>query len=910
MFDVGDPLVGPFPADALTVPDPTQKTGLRVNLPLPACGEEPSSCAEVGELNRLDGFSLSPRTTVRFSAPVSLHSVEMGVYFVWLDNLTAEEPGLRPEGHTTQINQLVYSPATNAAHFKPNEVFDQHRRYLLVVTQDVRDEQGDAVERDPAFDACLTQPDGDYCDRLSAAVLALDDPSGVVAASLFTTLSATAWLEGARDQVDDTEPNFRPVGEPNVYQFGDLLGITVRTETGPGLFDDFTVPAPAFVLPNIDRVAFGVYESPNYLDGNQLIPTGPTGQPPPAPNSTTDIFFQAALPAAAPPEQGYPVAIVAHGLGDSRLGGPVLVANGLAAEGFATLAISAVGHGGGPNGIVRLTQAGGGLVELPLGGRSIDRNDDGTIEGREGCIVFEPVPAGIRDCLRQTVVDLMQLVRLIQSGLDLDGAAGIPLDASRIYFAGQSLGAVTGSLLHAIEPDIRAAVLNVGGGSVVDISRHSDELGEIAIGFLANREPALLNDNGSFNDDYPIRNQPPRVISVPGALEIQTVFERAEWAQMPGDPLAFATHLSRSSLPGVPAKPTLFQIALGDTTVPNPENSALVRAAGARMSTQVYRHDLARAAVPQLRENPHPFLVDFEALLGVGGEVARAAQAQIAGYFASDGATIPDVNPLVAGRFGFDIFEFPQVLPDNFGDDEEAVTVSAGSFVGPNLSAASIASAFAPNVATGFRINDQLPLPTSLMGTVVRIIDSEGRIHYGSFFFVDFIQTNFFIPDGVALGPAEVVISNADGVISRGVIVIAPIAPGVFTANASGEGIAAAQFISIAADDTRVDGLTFDCSAGIGNCVGIPIDLGGDGDEVFLVLFATGVRGRSDLSAVRATIDGREIPVLFAGDQGFFLGLDQFNLGPISRDLIGRGEVEIVIIVDGVVANVVTVVIQ
>ena len=44
------------------------------------------------------------------------------------------------------------------------------------------------------------------------------------------------------------------------------------------------------------------------------------------------------------------------------------------------------------------------------------------------------------------------------------------------------------------------------------------------------------------------------------------------------------------------------------------------------------------------------------------------------------------------------------------------------------------------------------------------------------------------------------------------------------------------------------------------------------GSEVFLVLFATGVRGRSDLSAVRATIDGREIPVLFAGDQGFFLG--------------------------------------
>ena len=608
MFDVGNPLVGPFPTDALTVPDPTQKTGLKVNLPLPPCGDQPSSCAEIGEVNRLDGFSLNPRTTIRFSAPVNLHSVEMGVHFVWLDNLTAEEPGLRPEGHTTQINQLVYDPATNTAHFKPNEVFDQHRRYLLVVTQDVRDEQGDAVERDPAFDACITQPAGDYCGRLSAAVLALDDPSFVVAASLFTTLSATAWLEGARDQVGDTEPNFRPVGEPNVYQFRNLLAITIRTETGPGLFDDFTVPQPSLFLPNIDRIAFGVYESPNYLDGNQLIPAAPTGQPPPAANSTSNVFFQVVLPAAAPPAQGYPVAIVAHGLGDSRLGGPVLIANGLAAQGFATLAITAVGHGGGPNSIVRLTQTAGGTVELPLGGRSIDRNGDGRIEGREGCIVFDPAPAGIRDCLRQTVVDLMQLVRLIQSGLDIDGTGGSPLDAGRIYFAGQSLGALTGSLLHAIEPAIRAAVLNVGGGSVVDISRHSEGLGDIAIDFLANREPALLNDNGAFNDDYPIRNQPPRVISVPGALAIQTVVERAEWVQMPGDPLAFATHLSRSSLPGVPAKATLFQIALGDTTVPNPENSALVRAAGARLSTQVYRHDLARAAVPSLRENPHASL--------------------------------------------------------------------------------------------------------------------------------------------------------------------------------------------------------------------------------------------------------------------------------------------------------------
>ena len=73
------------------------------------------------------------------------------------------------------------------------------------------------------------------------------------------------------------------------------------------------------------------------------------------------------------------------------------------------------------------------FAKVGLGGRGIDRNGDGRIEDREGCIVFDPAPAGIRDCLRQTVVDLMQLVRLIRSGLDMDGTGGSPLDAGRIY---------------------------------------------------------------------------------------------------------------------------------------------------------------------------------------------------------------------------------------------------------------------------------------------------------------------------------------------------------------------------------------------------------------------------------------------------------------------------------------------
>ena len=48
-------VVSLFPTDTLTVPDPAQATGLRVNLPLPDCTAQPSTCSEISALNLLDG---------------------------------------------------------------------------------------------------------------------------------------------------------------------------------------------------------------------------------------------------------------------------------------------------------------------------------------------------------------------------------------------------------------------------------------------------------------------------------------------------------------------------------------------------------------------------------------------------------------------------------------------------------------------------------------------------------------------------------------------------------------------------------------------------------------------------------------------------------------------------------------
>lgn len=84
--------------------------------------------------------------------------------------------------------------------------------------------------------------------------------------------------------------------------------------------------------------------------------------------------------------------------------------------------------------------------------------------------------------------------------------------------------------------------------------------------------------------------------------------------------------------------------------------------------------------------------------------------------------------------------------------------------------------------------------------------------------------------------------------------------------------------------------------------VAVPIDLGPETDQVFLVLFGTGIRFRSALTGISLRIGGVSVPVLFAGEQGGFVGLDQVN-AQLLRSLAGRGTLDAVLTADGKTAN-------
>jgi uncharacterized protein (TIGR03437 family) len=233
-------------------------------------------------------------------------------------------------------------------------------------------------------------------------------------------------------------------------------------------------------------------------------------------------------------------------------------------------------------------------------------------------------------------------------------------------------------------------------------------------------------------------------------------------------------------------------------------------------------------------------------------------------------------------------------------------TVSAASFLPTELAPESIAAAFGDKLATQTVIANTVPLPTTLAGTTVKVRDSAGAERNAPLFFVAPTQINYLMPSGTATGPTTIMVTSGDGTISLGLLGIATVAPGLFTANASGQGVATAVALRVTANGTLSYEPVAQFDAAQGRFVPVPIDLGPATDQLFLILYGTGVRFRSALSAASATIGGEVSEVLFVGPADGFVGLDQCNLR-IPRALAGRGIVNLALTVDGKAANPVTV---
>jgi uncharacterized protein (TIGR03437 family) len=224
-------------------------------------------------------------------------------------------------------------------------------------------------------------------------------------------------------------------------------------------------------------------------------------------------------------------------------------------------------------------------------------------------------------------------------------------------------------------------------------------------------------------------------------------------------------------------------------------------------------------------------------------------------------------------------------------------SVNAASFVAP-VAPESLVAGFGSGLAGTTQTATTIPLPTTLGGRSVKVTDSALISRDAPLLFVSPTQINYQMPAGTAVGTATVtvVVSPGGATVAQGSVQVATVAPGMFAISGSG-------------DPPTASGQWLRYSGGVQVASGsldTPIVFGGPGDTVFLILYGTGIRFRSSLSAVSVTAGGSGTVVEYAGAQGTFVGQDQIN-AILPQSLAGAGEINVVVTVDSVTANTVKV---
>jgi uncharacterized protein (TIGR03437 family) len=266
----------------------------------------------------------------------------------------------------------------------------------------------------------------------------------------------------------------------------------------------------------------------------------------------------------------------------------------------------------------------------------------------------------------------------------------------------------------------------------------------------------------------------------------------------------------------------------------------------------------------------------------------------------------PTVNPLQAPVTST---EEADVVILKLVEGATLANVSASSYRGGELAPGSIASAFGSGLASSTEVASAVPLPTTLGGAQVRIRDSAGAERLAPLFFVSSGQINYLIPADTALGLAVITADTPGGASISGTVRITQVAPGLFTANASGDGVAAASVLRVKGDGSQVSELLARWDSGQGRFVPAPIDVGSVTDQVFLILYGTGIRGVPSLADVSAKVGGLAAEVLYGGVQPEYVGLDQVNVR-LPRSMAGRGAVTVEVSVSGKPCNPVVVAVR
>jgi hypothetical protein len=269
-----------------------------------------------------------------------------------------------------------------------------------------------------------------------------------------------------------------------------------------------------------------------------------------------------------PPPNGWPVVVFGHGLG-SQKESLFLLAPQLATQGFASVAIDFVDHGARA---VRVT------AEPSLGCSGTCSTTTTTVckhdtdcPATETCNLpgfaaadqcfapfLSPDLGGTRDNIRQTVLDLQRLTLAVKA-CSTTNCSNFQVDPAEVLYTGISLGGIIGSTTNAVDPNFKAAVLNVSGVGWLDILENTETLaikcplvnGLIDAGIVQGTkfDPANPTVGTCLTDDWKMQ---------PGYQQFAVV---ARIILDPADGANFTQMLKNRRL--------LLQEVIGDKVVPN-----------------------------------------------------------------------------------------------------------------------------------------------------------------------------------------------------------------------------------------------------------------------------------------------------------------------------------------------------
>ncbi len=160
-------------------------------------------------------------------------------------------------------------------------------------------------------------------------------------------------------------------------------------------------------------------------------------------------------------------------------------------------------------------------------------------------------------------------------------------------------------------------------------------------------------------------------------------------------------------------------------------------------------------------------------------------------------------------------------------------------------------------------------------------------------------QLNSLVPAESLQGEAAVIVRREGWPDATAAVSVAAVSPGIFTLNQAG--LAAASLVRSRSGQTPVWESVYLVDAE-GKVIAKPIEFGEEDEELALILYCTGVRGRSSPQAVAVEIGGLNLSASYAGPQLQFAGLDQINV-TLPKTLAGVGDASVRVSVDGSPAN-------